>query len=448
MLSKTVKTLGRNSFEIYIARWTRPGYGSSGRGVSRGVVAVAGEVTYSPYKVPAFKRKIARCEDATSTLMGKRVAVTDLVQSRFKARQIGIDALGTWTDAVASGSLLQAVGGVPTSAPATNAHAQAVAAERFLADYYDKTRSLPGSSAVAELASTVRGLASPAKALRKEVDNLYSSLRGRLYRNSRQSVKDARRVVAGTWLEWNFGIQPIVNDVNGAAQAINRMRDGDYRSSIPIRGTGVYESLVSQEFTPVPSGNPPGVPIGWSMGQTYSTLIDRTQCTIRGAVRVTGPGQEVPPAMQWGLTAEDLLPGVWEGIPWSWFIDYFVNVSSVIQSWSFISSRLAWCNRTVRNSRTRTYSDLQPTASGKPPGSYFLHSAEGGHCMASYTSVLRSPVLWSDVAPPLRLRLPGVGSTKWANVLAVAQMWRSGKKAEAEWFNLRRRNGRPQRPTW
>lgn len=375
----------------------------------------ASTVTYAPYKVPGWKQKIASGLDATSVLIGTRKRVE--YSRRYTGRKIQTGS-GFRYDWTYGGDLLTTFSSVPDSTPSTLPLAGAKASEKFVADYYDKTRSIRGASSLAEATSTIRGLASPAKAIRKEIDKFHSSLSKRLKR----SPKDAAKVIGGSWLEWQFGVKPLVSDANAAADAVNRLRDGDFRASIPIRGVGMDEVVNEKAINQGVSAVPNGIASPGSIGVVDSYLIDRTFVTIRGAVRVAPPGSEVPPAMQFGLGFEDVLPAAWEAIPWSFFVDYFVNVSSVIDSWSMLWSNLSWANRTVRNSRVRMVTDIRknPDQSGLTK---ITSTISGGRFLASSTTTLRSTANPADLAPPLRIRLP-TGGTKWANIAALATMYK------------------------
>ncbi len=412
---KTKNDLGRSSFDVRYTRKTDPGVGTSGSGTIRRTLVAPGQVLYSPYSVPGYKQKIANLQDATSLLIGTKYQ--QAASSQFRSRTVFGYPGNLTSDQVASGELLAIYGSIPTSAPASAVLAYALAAEDFYSNYKKKASSLQGATALAEAASTIRGLASPAKALRKEVSNLYQSLKGNLWRTGGPAAKDAAQVIGGTWLEWQFGVKPLVSDVDGAAQAFNKMTQGDFRDHIHVKGIG------NQEI--VTNSNPNqgvGLPGHLAIGIVDSYTIDQTTVTMRGALRITKPGGEVPLAMQFGVGIEDIAPAVWEGIPWSFMWDYFFNISSVIDAWSTgLAGRLSWANRTVRNSRTHMYSDLRPNRDDSFGSTYQRYQASGGHAMASYTSVLRDKLTADQIVPPFRMRLPQFG-VKWANLSALAAM--------------------------
>jgi hypothetical protein len=125
--------------------------------------------------------------------------------------------------------------------------------------------------------------------------------------------------------------------------------------------------------------------------------------------------------MQFGVGVEDILPAVWEAVPWSFFVDYFVNVSSVIDSFSVIASNISWANRTVRNSRVHTVSDAMPLPNDQFGNDYQRYTAGGGAGEVSFTSVTRHSVSPGSLVTPLRVKFPEFG-TKWANIAALAAM--------------------------
>lgn len=439
MSAKTKTMIQDRAYEVYTTKLSAPDTGPSGSRLERIVYKRDGKVLYAPYKNPDFKRRIAEGRDATSVLIGDGYKLVS--KTPFRARVLNGYPGNKVSSTTSTGDLFAVVtANHPRGAPETLTKAQALAAEKFLSKYYEKTRALRGASTLAELGSTIRGLVSPAKALRKEVGNLNASLRKKLWRSDRVATRDMASVLGGTWLEWVFGIKPLVEDVNGAADAVNRMSEGNFKTRVYIKAQGMDEaSRLYATNQGVIVGNPG---LNTSVGTVDISAVDRTFCIIRGVVDVAPQGEEVPPIQQFGVGFEDILPGVWEGIPWSFFIDYFTNVSSVIDAWSFVSSRLRWCNRTIRNSRVVTLSDLRPLPWSRY-GQYWSESyASGGHAEAEYTSVIRSPVNWQDVAPSLRLRVPGVGSPKWANLAALATMAVGPKGEPPVWVGRSRRRFR------
>jgi hypothetical protein len=270
---------------------------------------------------------------------------------------------------------------------------------------------------MAEASELVRGLASPAKALRKEITNLYQSLQKRAYRSARRGGRDMAKVVGGTWLEWKFAVDPLISDCDDAATAFNKVSQGDFRHSIPIRGRGIDYLETYQGWQAVAV---PGIPTGL---QCICHREDRCSVINRASIRISSDNGEVPLAMQFGVGVEDLLPSVYEGIPWSWFVDYFTNVSSVIQAYSIIAGNISWANRTVRNSRTQFWGPAQAVPSGVTPSRFEYTCLRSGLAEAEFSTVTRTKAQLVDLLPPLRAKVPFSG-VKWCNLAALSTMFR------------------------
>jgi hypothetical protein len=441
MTSVTKTKLGRWGFQSRGSVKSDPSVGPNGSKTLNRVIVQAGTVLYVPYAVPGWKQKIANAQDATSLLQGNELHVEK--SKPFKYRVLNGYPGNKLRDAVGSGDLLSLVN-PPGPYPPTDVKAVALAAEAFVADYYSKTRSIRGASSAAEFVSTVRGLASPAKALRKEVSMLYNSLRGRVRRSNARGARDMADVIGGTWLEWQFGIKPLVDDVNGAADAVNRIKNGDFRGTIPIRGVNSQSSNIGSFMNNTLGSGLSGLETNFGVYDVHE--YDETICVFRGAVKIGTSGGDVPPVMQFGVGFEDILPAVWEAIPWSFFVDYFINVSSVIDALSIAKSRFAYVNRTVRNRRVRVFSDVRPLKDDVFGDFFSRHTASGGGVKCYNQYVLRSIVDWRDFIPGLRIKLPGLG-TKWANIAALATMYRPPVE-EHEWLSGRRLTRQARRARW
>lgn len=432
----TRKQLQWYNFEAYASGISSYIPSQNGTAMARRIYGRDGQIQFVPYSLDHWRQYIANGEGATTIMNGVRFRM--LKNSYYNCAQERRTLSGNTSSIRSYGRILANSEGPDTGAIASVPLAGALAAEKFLEDYYEKSRSVRGGSIVAEIGSTIRGLASPAKALRKEVSNLHASMSKRLYRSNGVAIRDGSKVLAGIWLEWVFGIKPLVSDVNDAAVAFNKLSEGNFHSTIPVRGVGFADRVVSKKIG-ISMGTPstPGGLGSQAPGIFDRWVTDESLVIIRGGYKMNRPGGEIPPVQQFGLGFEDILPSVWEGVPWSFFFDYFFNLQSVINAWSFIDSNLKWCNRTVRNSRVTTYSDLRPFPDDEFGSSYIHNHASGGHAKASYTSVLRYPVSWEDIAPTLRIKIPNT-SSKWCNIAALAAMF-NPPHAKRRWKKLRKR---------
>jgi hypothetical protein len=130
-----------------------------------------------------------------------------------------------------------------------------------------------------------------------------------------------------------------------------------------------------------------------------------------------------------GYDPASFLPTVWELIPYSFLIDYFTNIGEIIEGWSSLLTRLAWCNRTVRRSYVRTLSshaDLSSIQKFNPSvNSVSFVPSEG---VITKSHVLREKFEGTRV-PDFVLKVPGMGSLKWLNIAALI----AGRNGDRKW---------------
>lgn len=420
-ITRTKRELGRNLLSAR-AGWkdVRSGVVFNDRsGETKRLLERPGVVTFSPYSRDGWRQLIRNHQDATTVMVGNRLKIKS---QQYTFHETIVDIAGTRVQSwVGSGDLLATAGSVPTIIGG-DPNAVARATEKFLKSMRDATHEMRGASVLAEAGEAVRMLASPAKALRNEVENLYQTARKRMYRDRNNSVRAIRDVVSGTWLEWNFGIRPLVSDANAAADALNQLRTRELQAIFPIRGSARDEKLISQatdvnfSSASVQPGNLSTIP-----GRFSGRIIDWQECTFRGALVLDPrPGADVPLSAQFGVGFNDVVPAIWEAIPWSWLFDYFFNTSAVIDAWSYPTRNVAWANRTVRNGRTHMYDNLKAGTNTYGPGKA-LHEywVSGGNAEATLYNFSRSSISIDDLRVPLRLKLPGMG-TQWANLAALA----------------------------
>jgi hypothetical protein len=236
-------------------------------------------------------------------------------------------------------------------------------------------------------------------------------------RNNLRRIKD---IVSDSWLEWSFGWQPTVADIKGAAEALSRIsvRPPPHKV-VTARGTDQITSEAVKET------------LNGGFLRLVRVRIDSQSANVRFRACVkTQPVSFFGDLATFGISLHELIPTVYELIPYSFLVDYFSNLGDVIAGASFNKASIAWCEKGTEQVRLRT---LTPeTFSVVPPGSGWKEIGRGLY-PGSTSSVMRRTVNRSDYSlgsfvPFLEFEIPGLG-LKWLNIAALALVSRRTSRA-------------------
>lgn len=294
---------------------------------------------------------------------------------------------------------------VPTSLIADAKNSAAIGIRKKI---LSQQQSFSGLTFLGELREALQLIKNPGKAA---FDYTHQYLRNQQRLKRRLRKKDFGPALAESWLEFSFGIAPLLNDVNEIASAsISRINDSKF---IRLSFTGDAESSTST----VASGSSPGsaTQTNWS-----EDTVVKAKCRyiVGYRVSVSGPGPALSNIIQMGgFNLTNIIPTAWELLPWSFFIDYFSNVGDVIQSNLVSLEGVAWTNYTERWERSLTkhsfnVRSISPTFIRATKLSSSFHKS-------TYSTVKREGggVPYSE----LRFDLPGSRS-QFLNLAALARL--------------------------
>lgn len=289
------------------------------------------------------------------------------------------------------------------------------AASSLLQSYIDANSSWRGGNFLAEFAETVRSLRRPLDGIHRGTWDLIRKATS-MKRLFRRDPRAYGRMLSGAWLSWAFGMRPLLSDVNALESAIQDMgNELGARDRLPIKGNGRDSSF--------------GV-VYYGAGTAYMdfaehdlTLTTTSSVRYKGACVATPPGS-YPLLAHFGFSPEDIAPAVWEGIPWSFLIDYFVNVNEKIESLRWATANIAWLQCTVRNQAVRNWSAIRPPRPGHPNLVHFDIMARGGAAWTACTWVRRYPTM--PPYPSWKFKIPN-SLEQWINIAALAAGIRNSK---------------------
>jgi len=258
----------------------------------------------------------------------------------------------------------------------------------------------------AELGETFKLLQGPYVKTGKRIGSLLLSLNNARKRGQKLKADD----ISSAWLEMRFGIMPLLSDIKDISKLINEKLDD--RKVTQLRSYG-EASKVLYYGNSVSNGNTPGLlfKITDNYVQKYQTFITcglalEYQDRVNGLSALTDQLLDVT---QLPVTA-------WELIPFSFLVDYFVNVGDIIQSSCTARNAVSYVSESLVVTTHREFisdfwkndrPDLIASANPVSPTR---------HVISTLRNVTRSG--GSLGIPPLTFTLPG-SNIRYANIAAL-----------------------------
>lgn len=304
-----------------------------------------------------WRERIAEMRDATTTLDGslsKSKNRPGTVSTRYKTA-----SYKAWTTQTIDSYLHAAYFKYPT-APTADIEPLL---DRALTRWYQKAtaaqRKFGTMTFLGEFAEAVRMFKQPLSGLRRGIDDYRDAVKKQRSRN--MSWSSFRRMASETWLEYSFGWTPFVMDLNDWSEAANTMYNKARlgHEYIYARDTEEFSrSTVQQSFG-----------YGYSAATWKEETLSEAVAVYRGVVGLDS--EAWPEFLQvYGLSTRDFIDAAWELTPWSFLIDYFVDIQGILNAWSFPKATIKWSNHTtIRKARMRWY-DFERVEPTYPPKYY------------------------------------------------------------------------------
>lgn len=181
-----------------------------------------------------------------------------------------------------------------------------------------------GGEVVRDLSATLGMLRHPFSSSRTLIKKIYKAKRKRL----NKSGSNLALASADAWLELRYGWQPIILDIETIVEKSHKICDVKDRILV-ARGSESNSWSYNREFSNLVVG--PG--FYWPRSFTGAVNVSDDVAAFAGVIyreRVSGM---LPNAAQFfGTRAQDLPALAWELIPYSFVVDWFVNVGDWIQA--------------------------------------------------------------------------------------------------------------------
>jgi len=404
--------------------------------VSQQLTSDVNDSVVSENKMPNWRDRITRGLNATTAFLGERRRFTYHDGYMYSKRWCGgsVQRFGhiEETGNFANSSVLASPSSAPSQSVNNEVHGRAMM--RFIREARAAQGAFRGATWFAELADTIRTIRNPARSFRRGIDDYISTARRnarraarnvrppvnraeaeRLLRSNPRAARAMGRAVTDTWLEYQFGWQPLVSDIGNGVLAGLRLS----RRLAPRKRVNALERMEAPDSTSFVVRTVAGHEVTWEVIDSfvYSVLF-------YGAVKIEVDSPTLGGTQEFGVRLRDWAPALWEVIPYSFLIDYFTNIGDIVEVLSFPKSDIQWVSRTIRNSTIRdgTRTRYRNTGPVYPANNAYV-LVENTPCTYHWerTWIDRHQYSVDGLTPRLILEIPGSQQfKKYLNMGALA----------------------------
>jgi len=157
------------------------------------------------------------------------------------------------------------------------------------------------------------------------------------------------KLISEFWLSWSFGIQPTIADVRSAAETLAAIHD-DVRRFRKVSANAAITSASNAAFSDFQST--PYTALQFKGNDRSSKHYSLKMGGTLYAQDMSLPGIGV----RSGVAPQNVIPALWELMPYSWLIDYAINLGDLVGAYSngYMHLSNAWLVTVKEASITRT----------------------------------------------------------------------------------------------
>ncbi|DAD52466.1 maturation protein [ssRNA phage SRR5466728_2] len=299
------------------------------------------------------------------------------------------------------------------SAPTSNAErskALSIAHSQLISKLNAQVEGVMGPLFIKELGQAISAITNPTRLMYQATKRYVRRVQRYKKRCRKRNLTVNPKVLQQQYLNYTFGISPLVSDIDGAIKALAEF---EFRLNHPV-STNCFTSV----RTPVKYGN-----------DAYSTCSywAETEYRVRARASLTsdtfkdaGTSDRLKQLL--GFNPNAFIPTVWEAIPFSFIIDYFTNIGGIIDSVYGLRGSIAWSNYTLITTEKRTYKEsFRYTKSAVQPPGYENTSWRTSFTDGEFTYIKRSYER-STGLPPLSFFFEAPKLKQWLNIGVLANL--------------------------
>lgn len=264
-------------------------------------------------------------------------------------------------------------------------------------------QSLQALVSVGEARESYRMIKSPLRDLvslsTRYVSKTYWKVNG--MKKLKAAPQEIAQAINAAYLEYTFGVKPLLSDIKGTTKAFYNQRDS-YTQVKRVSARATERTSTPLQDT---------APWGSQYVDGYRTVSTDYESKLQYVAYITAsspvsPG-ESPFLRDLGLTASDFIPSLYELLPWSFVVDYFVDIGGYLNRQKAVARNglVSVCKTTTSSAtqaavpRTYPYPGDIPQSPNPSAGTCAVQSNhETGLCRVTYVD--RSVSLLQYALPP------------------------------------------------
>lgn len=361
-----------------------------------------------------YRGKISRKESATSYLDGVEHRVWEGTTDRIFIRRYVTDAPFISGGIETRGGLGSLSYDPASPSDALVPSVQSQVKSRIINQIRSANESLKGLVSAGEFGQTVRFVNGTG---REVFRRLWPYLRDLEKIGRSVTPQNLLRSISRRWLEYAFGVRPLMADIDDAFKALGRLAT-ERQPRLLVRSS-------SQSLE-----NHPIIETDYNTADYAIKVLTRRQslygCRIYGCVSIDQGVDRWQ--SEFGFRLDEFVPTLWELIPFSFLADYFINIGAVIDAYSLNTSNVRWLAMGEFSSNNLE-NEVIPTFLPAAGWTYHENSIQLGKPTTKRVIVKsRKPISTADLMPSLRFKIPG-SSTQWLNIAAL-----SAQLSQTSWY--------------
>lgn len=378
-------------------------------------------------KDPNWRRKVVSHQSATTPFSGvlyRGSSVASVGEHKFWVHPtFGNFAYRRWYKR--SGAYLRHVGSsfyaslpsMPTSgSEIQTADNQAIA--RLYSSLVAIENRVQSGEDFGEWRETLKLVKRPFHALTTAVTDL---MQGHINAFKWKDVRSVAKALADTTLEWRFGVKPLISTVSQGFVGLQN-RDNVFHYS-PFYSHGVSRTVSRTMMNDGYGLDPLDL-------QYLESKVQSQSVRYKGMWHAQSdlPKRAVSDVL--GLNFRNVIPTIYNLIPYSFLLDYVTNVGDIVNSLAVPWSGVAWCCKTVQH----TYLLRQDAVDWSKQGPSNYYRVGPKFLLPGYVEIQKTAFERSEVTeipyPKLALQMPGFRQLQNVAALLVSRMGKTLPKIQ------------------